>query len=297
MMKRDLLNLLDIKAKELKALVKDARKYKKKSPSLKGKTLLNLFEVPSTRTRVASSVAMMQMGGNVVNTDFTTTQISRGESLPDTARSLGLYGDAVLIRMVDHAEMEEFAKNCPVPVINGLSKKFHPTQTIGDLVTAEEVFKKVSGLKIAYVGDCGCNTAHDTMVGFSKMGAHVTLICPPIPMYKPDRIVFNKALSEGKVEVSNDLKSVKGADIIYTDVWVSMGFEKQFEQRMRALSAYQVNEDLMKLAPQAKLMHCLPAHRGMEITDYAFNSKNSIIWKQSENRLCSFKSILKWLVK
>ena len=296
-MKRDLLNLLDVKAKELKALVKDARSFKKKSPSLKGKTLINLFELPSTRTRVASSIAMMQMGGNVVNLDFSNSHIGRGESMADTAHALGLYGDAIMLRMLDHGELEDFAKNSPVPVINGLSKKFHPTQTIGDLVTAEEVFKRVSGLKIAYVGDCGCNTAHETMVGFSKMGAHVVMVCPPIPLYKPDRMVFNKALEEGKVEVTNDVKAIKGADIIYTDVWVSMGFEKQFEQRMRAFSAYQVNEDLLKIAPNAKVMHCLPAHRGMEITDDVFTSKNSIIWKQAENRLCSMKAILKWLVK
>jgi ornithine carbamoyltransferase len=299
MKKRDLLTLLDLKDTEIKALVKSSKEIKKgKKASLKNKILISLFDSPSTRTRLSSTIAMMQMGGQVVNLDFGTSQINRGESLADTAKVLGLYGDVVLARILDHQDMETLAENSSVPVINGLTKKFHPTQTIGDLLTVEESCRKIKGLKVVYIGDCGSNTAHSTMIGFSKLGAEVTLICPPIPLYKPDRIVFNKAIEgKKKVQVVHDLKAVKDADIIYTDVWVSMGFEKQYEQRLRSLGPYQVNSELLKLAPNAKIMHYLPAHRGMEITEEVFNSKNSLVWKQAENRLHSFKAIFKWLVK
>jgi ornithine carbamoyltransferase len=297
MKKRDFLTLLDVNKKDLSSLVKKAKSHKKKKVSLKGKTLINLFEAPSTRTLVSASVAMMQMGGNVVNIDSKSSQMSRGESLADTAKTLGLYGNAVLARIIDHSDLELIAENCQVPVINGLSNKFHPCQTLGDILTVQEIFRKFKGLKVVYIGDCGCNTAHSTLIGFSKMGANVTMICPRIPLYKPDRLIYNKAIKEGKVNVVHDINAVKGADVIYTDVWVSMGFEKQYEQRVRALTPYQVNEKVLKIAPKAKIMHCLPVHRGMEITEEVFNSKNSIIWKQAENRLHSFKAILKWLVK
>jgi len=297
-MKRDFLTLLDVKEKELKALIKSSMDIKKgKKASLKNKILVNLFQAPSTRTLISASAAMLQMGGGVVNLDSGASQLSRGESLADTAKTIGLYGDVVLARILDHEELETLAKNCPVPVINGLSMRFHPCQTVADLFTVQEVLRKIRDLKVVYVGDCGCNTAHSTMLGFSKMGADVTMVCPPIPLYKPDRMLFNKAIETGSVEVVHDIKAVKDADIIYTDVWVSMGFDKQYEQRVRALSPYQVNSEMLNLAPRARIMHCLPAHKGMEISEEVFDSKNSIIWKQAENKLHSFKAILKWLVK
>lgn len=298
-MKRDFLTLLDVTENELSGLIKKSMEFKKKplNTAMKSEVLVNLFEAPSTRTRVSSSVAMLQLGGGVVDVDFQSSQISRGESLADTAKILGLYGNVVLARILNHRDLEVIARSCRVPVINGLSSKFHPCQTVGDLMTVGEELKKIKGLKVVYIGDCGCNTANSTMVGFSRMGADVTMICPPRALYEPDRSIFNQVVKEGNVEIVHDSAAVNDADVIYTDVWVSMGFEQQAEQRIRELQPYQVNERLLKLAPRAKVMHCLPSHIGMEITKGVFDSKNSIIWKQAENRLPSFKAILTWLVK
>jgi len=265
-------------------------------PLLMGKTLAMIFEKPSTRTRVSFEVGMWQLGGYALYLNASDLQLGRGETVADTAQVLSRYVNGIMARVFAHQTILDLVKYSKVPVINGLSDFTHPCQGLADLFTIYEKKGRLSGLKLAYVGDAN-NVAHSLLYGCSKVGMDITLGCPK--GYKPNPGVVSEAREEGnrsgcKVKVTNDPKeAVKEADIVYTDVWASMGKEKEHEKRVKILKPYQVNANLVKEAKEDYLfMHCLPAHRGEEVTDEVADSKNSVIFDQAENRLHTQKALL-----
>lgn len=265
-------------------------------PLLKGKTLAMIFEKPSTRTRVSFEVGMWQLGGYALYLSASDLQLGRGETIADTAQVLSRYVDGIMARVFVHQTILDLVKYSRVPVVNGLSDFTHPCQGLADLFTVYEKKGRLSGLKLAYVGD-GNNVAHSLLYGCSKVGMDITLACPK--GYEPNPKVVSKAKEEGrrsggKVKVTNDPKeAVREADIVYTDVWASMGKEKEHEKRVKVFKPYQVNGKLIKEAKVDYLfMHCLPAHRGEEVTDEVADSKNSVIFDQAENRLHTQKAFL-----
>lgn len=265
-------------------------------PLLKGKTLAMIFEKPSTRTRVSFEVGMWQLGGYALYLSASDLQLGRGETIADTAQVLSRYVDGIMARVFVHQTILDLVKYSRVPVVNGLSDFTHPCQGLADLFTVYEKKGRLSGLKLAYVGD-GNNVAHSLLYGCSKVGMDITLACPK--GYEPNPKVVSKAKEEGrrsggKVKVTNDPKeAVREADIVYTDVWASMGKEKEHEKRVKVFKPYQVNGKLIKEAKVDYLfMHCLPAHRGEEVTDEVADSENSVIFDQAENRLHTQKALL-----
>jgi len=265
-------------------------------PLLKGKTLAMIFEKPSTRTRVSFEVGMWQLGGYALYLSANDLQLGRGETIADTAQVLSRYVDGIMARVFAHQTILDLIKYSRVPVINGLSDLTHPCQGLADLFTIYEKKGRLSGLKLAYVGD-GNNVAHSLLYGCSKVGMDITLACPK--GYEPNPDVVSKAKEEGKrsgcaVKVTKDLKeAVREADIIYTDVWASMGKEKERGKRLKVFKPYQVNGKLVKKAKEDYIfMHCLPAHRGEEVTDEVADSENSVIFDQAENRLHTQKALL-----
>jgi ornithine carbamoyltransferase len=265
-------------------------------PLLKGKTLAMIFEKPSTRTRVSFEVGMWQLGGYALYLSASDLQLGRGETVADTSRVLSRYVDGIMARVFAHQTIVDLAKCSRVPVINGLSDFTHPCQGLADLFTVYEKKGRLSGLRLAYVGD-GNNVAHSLLYGCSKVGLSITLACPK--NYEPNPEVVLKAKEEGKksgceVRVTRDPKeAVKGADIVYTDVWASMGKEKEHEERTKVFKPYQVNGKLVRDAKEDYIfMHCLPAHRGEEVTDGVADSENSVIFDQAENRLHTQKALM-----
>jgi ornithine carbamoyltransferase len=265
-------------------------------PLLKGKTLAMIFEKPSTRTRVSFEVGMWQLGGYALYLSAGDLQLGRGEAIADTARVLSRYVDGIMARVFAHQTILDLMEYSRVPVINGLSDLTHPCQGLADLFTIYEKKGRFSGLKLAYVGD-GNNVAHSLLYGCSKVGADITLACPK--GYEPNAKVVSKAKEEGKrsgcvVKVTKDPKeAVRGADIIYADVWASMGKEKERGKRLKVFKPFQVNAKLVKGAKDDYIfMHCLPAHRGEEVTDEVADSENSVIFDQAENRLHTQKALL-----
>jgi len=263
---------------------------------LKGKTLAMIFEKPSTRTRVSFEVGMWQLGGYALYLSVVDLQLGRGETIADTAQVLSRYVNGIMARVFAHQTILDLVKYSKVPVINGLSDFTHPCQGLADLFTIYEKKGRLSGLNLAYVGD-GNNVAHSLLYGCSKVGMNITLGCPK--GYEPNPEVVSEAKEEGrrsgcKVKVTDDPKeAVREADIIYTDVWASMGKEKEHEQRIKIFKPYQINGKLVKGAKKDYLfMHCLPAHRGEEVTDEVVDSKNSVIFDQAENRLHTQKAIM-----
>jgi ornithine carbamoyltransferase len=265
-------------------------------PLLRGKTLAMIFEKPSTRTRVSFEVGMWQLGGYALYLSANDLQLGRGETIADTAQTLSRYVNGIMARVFDHQTILDLVKYSRVPVINGLSDFTHPCQGLADLFTIYEKKGRLSGLKLVYMGD-GNNVAHSLLYGCSKVGMNITLACPK--GYEPNPEVVSRAKEEGKrsgckVEVTNDpKKAVKEADIVYTDVWASMGKEKEHGKRVKIFKPYQVNTKLIKEAKEDYLfMHCLPAHRGEEVTDEVADSKNSVIFDQAENRLHTQKALM-----
>jgi ornithine carbamoyltransferase len=276
--------LLD-KAKTLKAELKS----KKQLNVMEGRTLATIFEKPSLRTRVSFDVGFMKLGGNVINIRKEEINLGIREPIKDVARNLSRYVDCVMIRTFAHSNVEEFAKYATVPVINGLTDLSHPCQGLADIMTVQEKFKDFKGLKLTYIGD-GNNVAHSLLLSSSLVGMDVTVISPG--GYKPDQDIVEKAQafakkSGSKIAIEEDPKeAIKGAHVVYTDVWASMGQEAQAEERKKIFKAYQVNTDLIKLAnPDCIVMHCLPAHRGEEITDEVFEKHANTIFDQAENRM------------
>jgi ornithine carbamoyltransferase len=299
---RSLASLYDVTREEMEQIFKTSELLKlqtlrgQEHPLLKGKTLAMIFEKPSTRTRVSFEVGMWQLGGYALYLSSTDLQLGRGETIADTAQVLSRYVHGIMARVFAHQTILDLVRYSRVPVINGLSDFSHPCQGLADLFTVYEKKGRFEGLKLAYVGD-GNNVAHSLLYGCSKMGMDITLGCPK--GYEPDSKVVAQAKEEAKRRGSKVLltvdpkEAVKGADVIYTDVWASMGKEKEREERIKVLKPYQVNPDLVKGAKEDYIfMHCLPAHRGEEVTDAVADSKNSVIFDQAENRMHTQKAIM-----
>ncbi len=280
---------------ESAARLKEEAKRGEHRELLKGKTLAMIFEKASTRTRVSFEVAMTQLGGHALYLSPKDMQLGRGETIPDTARTLSRYVDAIMIRAYRHEDVVELARHASVPVINGLTDLEHPCQAASDFFTMREIKGSLRGVKLAYVGD-GNNVCHSLLLGSAMLG--VNFACATPRGYEPKQGIVEQAMrlaeeSGAEIEILHDPEeAVKGADFIYTDVWVSMGQESEAEQRMRDFKSYQVNSQLLNHAPNAKVMHCLPAKRGYEITDEVIDGEASIVWEQAENRLHVQKAIL-----
>ena len=281
---------------DLAALLKAEQKAGVPHPILKGKTLGMIFLKPSTRTRISFEVAIWQLGGYGLFLSANDLQLKRGETIADTARVLSRYLDGIMIRTFAHSDVIELAREGSIPVINGLTDLLHPCQVMADLFTGIERFGDLKGRKLAYIGD-GNNMVHSLMYGGAKVGMHVTCACPA--GYEPDPEVVAAARADGaatgaKMDIVRDPKeAVRGADILYTDVWASMGQEAEYEKRVRDFKGYQINAELVSMAnPDCIVMHCLPAHRGDEITDDAADGPHSVLWDEAENRLHAQKAIL-----
>jgi len=299
---KSLASLYDLTREEIEQILKTSELLKlqllrgQERALLKGKTLAMIFEKPSTRTRVSFEVGMWQLGGYPLYLSANDLQLGRGETIADTAQVLSRYVDGIMARVFAHQTILDLVKYSRVPVINGLSDFTHPCQGLADLFTIYEKKGRFSGLRLAYVGD-GNNVAHSLLYGCSKVGMDIIIASPK--GYEPHPDVVSQAKKEakrngGEVKVTNDPKeAVKGADIVYTDVWASMGKEKEREERIKIFKPYQVNGNLVKGAKGNYIfMHCLPAHRGEEVTDEVADSRNSIIFDQAENRLHTQKAIM-----
>lgn len=301
---RDLLTLYDFTKEELVEFLRAGEELKirsrmgEKTHVLSGKKLGMIFEKPSTRTRVSFEVAMYELGGHAIYLSSSELQLRRGETIADTARVLSRYVDGIMARVYSHKDLVELAKYATVPVINGLSDMFHPCQVLGDLLTIKEKKGRLEGLKLTYLGD-GNNVCHSLMIGGVKMGLKVFVSTPK--EYQPDKEVISMAKEcekdGGELHLVEDpIEGVKDTDIIYTDVWVSMGQEDS-EIKKKKLLPYQVNKELVKHAKKDFIfMHCLPAHRGEEVLDEVIDSENSVVFDQAENRLHIQKGILALLI-
>ncbi|MFB3883967.1 MAG: ornithine carbamoyltransferase [Thermodesulfobacteriota bacterium] len=299
---KSLASLYDLTREEIEEIFKTSELLKlqllrgQEHPILKGKTLAMIFEKPSTRTRISFEVGMWQLGGYALYLSATDLQLGRGETIGDTARVLSRYVNGIMARVFKHQTILDLIRYSEVPVINGLSDFTHPCQGLADLFTIYEKKGRLSGLKLAYIGD-GNNVAHSLLYGCSKVGMDIVLGCPK--GFEPSSKVVSDAEQVAKkngstIKVTKDPKeAVKGADVIYTDVWASMGQEKEREKRVKVFKPYQVNGKLVKGAKEDYLfMHCLPAHRGEEVTDEVADSKNSVIFDQAENRMHVQKALM-----
>jgi len=300
-MKRDFLSLGDLQRAEideilhLSATLKRDLKAGRPSPLLGGKSLAMIFEKPSLRTRVTFEVGMSQLGGHPIYLTPKDIQLGERESVADIARNLERWVDLIMARTFAHATLLELARHASVPVINGLSDRLHPCQVLADCFTLLEKRGRLDGLRVAFIGDAN-NVANSWIEAAAKFGFEFVLACPPA--YAPDAATLDAARAAGaKVTVTHDAgAAAAGADVLYTDVWTSMGQEHESEQRRRDFVAYQVNAALLRQAHRdAIVMHCLPAHRGEEITDDVIDGPQSIVFDQAENRLHTQKGIMVWL--
>jgi ornithine carbamoyltransferase len=301
---RHVLDLFDWTPEEITRLLKDASRLKaslkkgKRAPILQGRVLGMIFEKPSLRTRVSFETAMAQLGGSAIFLGGNDVGLGTRESIPDFARTLSEYVDAVVMRTFDHATIERFAQHALCPVINGLSDCYHPCQALGDLLTMSEVFGKLKGRTLAFIGD-GNNVARSLAIGCGKLGVRFILAAPQgYGFDKPFLNLYHRHVPQGEVLVNGEPgHAVEKADVIYTDVWASMGQEAERGVRLKQFAEYQVNEKLLKLAPRhARFMHCLPAHRGEEVTDEVLDGDRSIAFQQAGNRMHAQKALLKWLL-
>ncbi len=301
-MKKDLLAITDLTPKDIEEILKRSATLKKQlkqgkpHQTLKGKSLGMIFEKASTRTRVSFEVGMFQLGGQALFLSTADLQIGRGEPIADTARALSRYLDGIMIRTYAHETVEELARFASIPVINGLSDLHHPCQALADLLTIQEKNKKLKGLTVAYVGD-GNNVANSLIQACVKVGMHFAIASPR--GYEIDASILNKAKAEGRrinagVMITTDpFRAVRNADVVYTDVWTSMGQEAEHAKRLKAFRGYQVDEKLMKAARRgAIVMHCLPAHRNEEIAAEVIDGPRSVVFDQAENRLHVQKAVL-----
>ncbi|MFM7362998.1 MAG: ornithine carbamoyltransferase [Cuspidothrix sp.] len=293
---RDLLSLADLSSGELQELLELATELKSEKLKLHCHKVLGLlFSKASTRTRVSFTVAMYQLGGQVIDLHPNVTQVSRGEPIQDTARVLDRYLDVLAIRTFAQQELETFAKYAKIPVINALTDLEHPCQILADLLTIQEKFGTLAGLTLTYVGD-GNNVANSLMLGCALVGMNVRIAFPS--GYSPDAEIVEKsrAIANNKTEVilTHDPEAAaKGASVLYTDVWASMGQENEANNRFPVFQPYQISKQLLSLAdPEAIVLHCLPAHRGEEITEQVIEGSQSRVWDQAENRLHAQKALL-----
>jgi ornithine carbamoyltransferase len=303
-MKRDFLTILDLSFEEIDALLRRASTLKEDlrndvlKPTLTGKTLGLIFDKPSTRTRVSFEVAMYQLGGRVIFMSSQDTQLSRDEPLRDTALVLSRYIDGLVVRTFDDASLQELARHAEIPVINGLTDLYHPCQVMGDILTIQEKKGDLKSLRIAWVGD-GNNVAHSWINAAARLPFNLSLACPP--GYEPKKEILEtaKKLAGERIICGNDpLEAVRDADVINTDVWTSMGQDEERRERLAAFQGYQINGDLLRKAKSdAIVLHCLPAHRGEEITDEVMDGPNSAIFDQAENRMHLQRALLDWLLR
>jgi ornithine carbamoyltransferase len=306
--KKDLLSIADLSAREINLILTLSSKLKREQengkarPLLRGKTLGMIFQKPSTRTRVSFEVGMYQLGGDALYLSANDIQLSRGETIEDTAKTLSLYLDCIMARVYDHKDVQTLADYASIPVINGLSDAFHPCQVLADLLTIQEQKKKLKGLSLAWLGD-GDNVCNDLLIGCAKMGINMTAACPK--GYEPPIEAVRLAKTEGKktgadIAITEDpVAAAKEADVVMTDTFVSIGKEDERPAREATfLPKYQVNSDIMKLAKKdAIFMHCLPAKRGMEVTTEVIDGKSSMVWQEAKNRLHVQKALLCLLMK
>jgi len=300
-LKRDFTKFLDITKKECEyllgraALLKNLRSSGKQYRPLAGKSLAMIFEKASTRTRISFEVGIQELGGQAIFLSPNETQIGRGEPIKDTARVLERYVDAIMIRTYSQGLVEELASWAHVPVINGLSDLYHPCQILADLFTVKEYLGGLKDVKIAFIGD-GNNVANSWLEASILMGFDFSLATPA--GYGPDAVLLARAEKQKGFRYTHDpVEAVKGCDVVYTDVWVSMGQEKEKKARSRAFAKYKIDDTLLRRANRgAIVMHCLPAYRGQEITDDVFERFSDIIFTQAENRLHVQKALLEWLI-
>jgi len=300
-MKRDFITLWDLSSAEIDSLLKRAVDLKAGKDGnacpLIGRSVGLFFEKPSTRTRVSFEVGIYQLGGHAVCLNPSELQLGRGETMPDTARTLSRYLDCMVMRTFSHATVEEFASNSTIPVINGLSDLHHPCQVLADLMTMFEKKGTLKGLKVAFIGD-GNNVCNSLIEAASRMEFNLTVACPE--GFEPDAGILERARASAASEIVilRDPREASGmADVVYTDVWVSMGQEKQSEDKKRKLRDYQINSRLLSCSKKdVSVLHCLPAHRGEEITDEVMDGPHSAVFDQAENRLHAQKALLEILM-
>ena len=303
---KDLISIHDLEIGEVALILDVAAKLKRKQKNgephqyLKGKTLAMLFSKASTRTRTSFEVGFFQLGGHPIYLSDDASQIGRGEPVKDTARVLSRFVDGIMIRTFSHDSVVELAKYASIPVINGLTDLLHPCQALTDLFTIQEKMKVLKGRKMVYVGD-GNNMAHSLMYAAAKVGMNMVCACPK--GYQPDPHVLAEAQEDAShtgctITVEEDvMKAVKGADVLYTDTWASMGQEEEHDARKKIFAPYQINAELLAAArPEAIVMHCLPAYRGEEITDDVIEGPQSVVFDQAENRLHVQKAIMALLM-
>jgi ornithine carbamoyltransferase len=291
------LKIKDLTNNELAELIDLSIKLKKELKSgvphkvLQDKTLAMIFAKSSTRTRVSFETGMTQLGGHAIFLSTNDLQLGRGESIADTARTLSRYVDIIMIRTFKQEDVEELAQNATVPVINGLTDYAHPTQIVADLVTVKEHKGDLKGLKLCYVGD-GNNVANSLIVGGIKSGMAVSLACPK--GYFPDKEIMQWAKDNGSFEITDDTaKAAKDADVVYTDVWASMGQEAEAQKRKEIFKNYQVNEKFLSVCKKdVMVLHCLPAHKGEEISEETFEKHANYIFDEAENRMHAHKAIM-----
>ncbi|ABG50644.1 ornithine carbamoyltransferase [Trichodesmium erythraeum IMS101] len=293
---RDLLSLANLNSEELKEILQLAAQLKSGEINLKcNKVLGLLFSKASTRTRVSFTVAMYQLGGQVIDLNPNVTQVSRGESLEDTARVLDGYLDILAIRTFEQKDLESFANYAKIPVINALTDREHPCQILADLLTVQENFGKLDGITLSYFGD-GNNVANSLLLGCAMVGINVRIATPENYLPNKEIVEQAKTIANGKSEVlvtQDPQVAVKDSQVLYTDVWASMGQEQEANNRIPIFQPYQVNEKLVEsAADDVIILHCLPAHRDEEITDAVIEGKKSLVWEQAENRMHAQKALL-----
>ncbi|MGO9614530.1 MAG: ornithine carbamoyltransferase [Dissulfurispiraceae bacterium] len=300
-MKRDFVTLWDLTGEEIQVLIKRAIDLKSgadlsKRPLI-GKSVALFFEKPSTRTRISFEVGIYQLGGQSLYLQPKDMQLGRGETLSDTARVLSRYVSGVILRTYLHSSVEEFACHATIPIINGLSNLHHPCQALADLMTIVEKKGKLTDTRLAYIGD-GNNVANSLIEAAAKTGINLALACPA--GYEPDSNVLARAKGKGAGRITllrDPQEAADGADVIYADVWVSMGQEGDSEKRRSIFKDFQINDRLLSYAKQdAIVLHCLPAHRGEEITDNVIDGPRSAVFDQAENRLHTAKAVLEFLI-
>lgn len=298
MPKHDFLAIPDLSVEELNRLFElalDMKRGRYRQRPLEGKTLAMIFGKTSTRTRVSFEVGVFQLGGHALFLSSRELQLGRGEPTRDTARVLSSYVDGIMIRTYQHTEVEEFARFATVPVINGLTDLLHPCQVLADVLTVREEFGAVAGKVVAWVGD-GNNMANSWLDAAGMLGFELRLACPE--GYEPNRAIFERNAAQTRVTITElPEEAVAGAHVVATDVWASMGHEGESEARRQAFAGYGVDDDLMALAdPQAIFLHCLPAHRGEEVTDAVLEGPRSRVWAEAENRLHMQKALMATLM-
>jgi len=302
-MKRDFLAIESLTPDELHHLLDraaDLKASRVQSDVLAGRSIGMIFEKPSTRTRVSFEVAINELGGAPVVLNASELQLGRGETIEDTARVLARYLHAVVVRTFEQDRLERLARWAEIPVINALSDLMHPCQALADLLTVKERFEKLDGLSLAYVGD-GNNVAHSLLTGCALVGMNCAVATPP--GYEPISQIVKRAEeiaaeTGARITVSTDaVEAVSAADVVYTDVWASMGQEGEADERRLIFAPFQLNATLLaSAAPHAIVLHCLPAHRGEEITDEVIEGSQSVVWDEAENRLHTQKALLEWLM-